>query len=90
MKKEKQQQEETTYQIIESENSPFNILKQDEKFHIICGNTLASQQIFETLEETLEHIEKLDWQMIGTLIIKIIENHEKTNEIEKIINKAKN
>lgn len=95
MKKEKKQQEETTYQIIEIENAPFNVLKlrtedEEEIYKIICGNSIASETIFKSLEAAIEHIKSIDWLMIGTLTIKMIENHTIKNEIEKNINKAEN
>lgn len=56
-------EKEKLFKVHEVEKTPFNVLEKENKFKIILGNEIISQD-YDTLEEALEEIETKPWWLI--------------------------
>lgn len=76
---------EKLFKVHEVEQTPFNILEKNEKYKIILGNEIISQD-YETLEEAKEEIEKKPWWLIVATTHIISEKIKKFEEEQEKIN----
>lgn len=51
------------FKVHEVENTPFNVLEQNEQYQIVIGNEIISKT-YKTLEETLKIIKQKPWWLI--------------------------
>lgn len=65
--------------IIPVDNTPFAVYRKNEEnpWVIVCGNNMAAQEQFDTIESAIEYIkgEKgTQWDLMGTLFYTVAEN----------------
>lgn len=63
------------------ENSPFTAVKKDDIYSILIGNRLATDDVFDSLEDVKDFIESKDWGLLSSFMVTIY-NYLKSTENE--------
>ena len=79
------------FEMFESKNKPFAIIKKDEKYIITIGRNVATDKKFKSLEEAENYIETKPYELIFTLVYTAMNMYKETIETEeRVKNTIKN
>lgn len=79
-----QVKEQESIQIHETSTFPFIIVQKNDEFRIAVGDTYVSQEVFNTIEEAYDYLEKPTWEMIVNFICL---TNQKFKEYENELNR---
>ena len=55
------------------EETPFTIVQHGDEYIIAIGNHKASDKVFDSLESAKKYISVKDWDLIGSVIVRIVD-----------------
>lgn len=64
-----------TKEIIQVDNTPFTIVRQDEEWFLLMGNYVLEKNL-QTKEEALKESERFDWTRVMQVIAVMLEKYE--------------
>lgn len=80
--KDQNKENSTLYDVEKLGNTPFALIKQENKYFLVLGNNRVTEK-YETREEAIEQLEVSKWDLILHLAIVVTERILETREQEK-------
>ena len=73
---------EKDFKIERVENTPFTLITKDGVTKIAIGNLIASEDVYENLEDAIKRVNSSDWDLITSVIYYLIKNLKTLEENE--------
>ena len=73
---------EKDFNIERVENTPFTFITKDGETKIAIGNLIASNDVYENLEDAIKRVNSSDWDLITSVIYYLIKNLKTLEENE--------
>lgn len=70
------------------ENSPFTMVRTEDKYALLIGNVQVSEWDNEKNTKAKTDIKNMDWAMLTTIILTMVDKKKELDEIKNLIEKT--